>query len=176
MERKYLSDYRVTERVDAAGRVRREREYIGGRYCYALGPAALKRAKTQALVLCAVGWASFAAALMPDSAASRTFYAVFPFLFAAIPIGLVTEIVLSAPKGEEPMERRQADKLTDRYPAAAVFIVILSALSLVGEGVYGLLGGAYMTGDIVFSLCSAFLAMCGVLLLIKRRSFDIRRI
>ena len=171
---KYINDYRLEETREPGGR-RRTLTYIGGAYEYVLAPEAVRRERKAVLLLGAVGWALFLCALLPYSAASRKAYIVLPFLFNALSLGIVTGTVLSAPKPGAPMERRQAEGLSNRYPAASVFTVILSAASLLGEGIYGLAGGEYAPGDAVFSLCAALLAVCGAILLKKRRSFDTRK-
>lgn len=172
---KYISDYRLEERVDSRGRVRKDYVYVGEHFRFCLEPAALRQERRHVLILCAVGVAAFVAALMPASAASHTAYITLPFIFAALPLGIVIETVISAPVGEALLERRQADRLANRYPAASIFILLLSVVSLLGEGVFGLRGGHYVPGDAVFSLCAALLASCGGFLLHKRRSFDTRK-
>lgn len=171
----YRNDYRVVRRVGPGGRRFRDVEYIGEAYSYPQGPEETDRQRRGAVILCAAGAAVFIAALIPVSAASHTFWITFPFLFAAVPLGLIAEAVITAPKGGKTLERRQADKLAERYPAACVFLIGLCALSLVGEIVCAVRGGAEGTGDIVFSVCDAALCVCGVLLFHKRRSFDIRK-
>lgn len=171
----YMSDYRVTERVDERGRVHKDIEYAGPLFRYAGEPSAVDRERRFALILCAVGAAAFIAALVPRSAASGTFYITLPFVFAALPLGLVFATVLSAPKGDKTLERKQAERLQNRYPAAAMFVILLCAVSLTGEGIFGLRGGVYSAGDAVFSLCAAISGACGGLLFHKRRSFDTRK-
>ena len=173
-KKKYRDDYRLTERIDDRGRTRRDIEYIGGHYRYILAPAALRRDRRSVLAVCGIGAAAFICALLPRSAASNTIYITLPFAFTALPLGIAIETVLSAPRGEEPLERRQADRLKNRYPAAAISIAALSAVSLLGEGIYALRGGPLSGGDGVFALCAALLAACGVFLWNKRRSFDTR--
>ena len=172
---RYESDYRLTERVDPRGRVRRDAEYIGTEYRYVLEPAALRRARRGVLIACAAGAAAFIGALLPHSAASHTIYITLPFVFTALPLGIAAETVLSAPRGGGTLERRQADRLSNRFPAAAAFIVILCGIALIGEGVRALTGGDLSAGDAVFSACAALEAACGVFLLNKRRSFDTRK-
>ena len=173
--KKYMGDYRLTERVDTRGRIHKDLEYTGPVYYYALEENALNRQRRAVLMICAVAAAAFIGALIPHSAASGTFYITLPFVFAALPLGILTELILSAPKGGQTLERRQADRFENRYPAASVFITALCAVSLAGEGIYALAGGELSGGDAVFSACAALMGACGVLLFNKRRSFDTRK-
>jgi len=173
--KKYMGDYRLTERVDTRGRIHKDYEYAGPVYYYALEKNALNRQRRAALLICVIAAAAFIAALLPHSAASGTFYITLPFVFAALPLGILTELLLSSPKGGQTLERRQADRLQNRYPAASMFIAALCAVSLAGEGIYALTGGRLSGGDAVFSVCAALMGACGVLLFNKRRSFDTRK-
>lgn len=173
--KKYTNDYRLTERVDDRGRVRRETEYVGPRYRAVLGPDDFRRQRRLALFVCAAGFAAFAAALVPRSAASHRAYIALPFVFSVLPLGIAGETLLSVPRDGGALERRQADRLANRYPAAALFVVLLCAAALIGEGAYALSGGALSAGDAVFSLFAALYGACGVFLFRKRRSFDTRK-
>ena len=174
--KKYRDDYRLTERVDARGRIRQEAEYVGAEYRWRLEPGIVLRERRRALAACAVGAAAYIGALLPRSAASHEFYIALPFVFAALPLGLILGLLLSLPGGGAPLRRRTADRLANRYPGSAVFIVVLSAASLLGEGIWALRGGELSAGDAVFCVCAAVLAAAGVYLLKKRRSFDTREI
>ncbi|MBR1780976.1 MAG: hypothetical protein IJ751_06200, partial [Oscillospiraceae bacterium] len=126
---KFIRDYRLTERTDERGKTRRDYAYVGDAYHYVFPADAVRRTKRNLLICCAVGFAAFLGALLPRSAAAYIIYITLPFVFSALPLGIAAEAVLTAPRPDRPMERRQADKLENRLPAAAVFVVILPAVS-----------------------------------------------
>ena len=137
---RYVGDYRLVESIDGRGHIRTDYEYIGAAYTYAEGAAAAARQLRWAMACCAVGWAAFAGAMIPVSAAMRTLYVSLPFAFAALPLGLMTGVLLGALRAREPLEHRHADRLENRGPACSFFVMLLSGISLAGEGV-GLIRG-----------------------------------
>ena len=166
--KKYIKDYRLIETVDERGRIRSDYEYIGADYRYVLGAEAAGRERKLLLALCGAGIAAFAAALLPNAAGSHALYVTLPFLFTAIPLGIVIDTLLSAMPRTEPLRHQQADMLENRYPPAALWTAICPAASLVGQVVRLLLGGAVGWGDGVFLFCAAVLTAVGAVLFSRR--------
>ncbi len=162
MARKYIKDYRLTERMDGSGRIRTNYEYIGAYYRYAAGAEAVRREKRRLIAACVIGWAAFAGGLLPTSEASRAVYAVLPYLFAALPLGLLTGAVLTAMPKSEPLRHQQADILTVRYPPAALWTAILAGAAILGALVRLLVSDRADGGDIAFFLCAAILVGVGL--------------
>ena len=158
---RYIKDYRIVETVNERGRIRSNYEYIGAAYVFAADAKTLYRARRFALAACLIGWLAFLGALLPNSTAMRTFYVSLPFAFAALPLWLLTEDAVFAFRAKEPLEHRHADRLANRYPAAAVFTAALPAVSLIGELVTLLRGLDLRAGDIAFTLFAALLLGCG---------------
>ena len=171
---KYIRDYRLIETVDERGRIRSDYEYIGGDYVYVLGADAVRREKMILLAAIAVGWLAFVGALLPDAAGMRALYVVLPFLLAAIPLGVMTDTLLSAAPKEEPLRRQQADMLANRYPPAAAGTAILSGAALLGGLVRLLAGAERNAGDIVFLAAAAVLAAVGSFAFSRRGRFACR--
>lgn len=172
---RYMKDYRLIEQVDERGRIHTDYEYIGERYRYVRDGRTVDRARMEARVLCAAGWLLFVGGLLPNSAAMRTIYISLPYIFAAIPLALLTETVFSAPAGDAVMERRKADRLLNRYPPAALALAVLAGVSLIGVLICLVRSVPLGGEDAAFSLCAAAVCAAGVRLFIKRRSFDTRR-
>ena len=172
--KKYIRDYRLVETVDERGRIRSDYEYIGEDYFYALGTDAVRREKRTHLVLIAVGWLAFFGALLPSAAATRTIYVALPFLFAAVPLCVMTDTLLSAAPDREPLQHRQADMLENRYPPAALWTAILPGAALVGELVRLLIGAEATGSDALFSLCAVILSAVGIMAFSRRRRFACR--
>ena len=157
---RYVGDYRLVEDVSERGRIKTEYEYIGSPYAYTDEKAAA-RAKKNASAACALGWIAYIGAMLPVSAAMRTFYVSLPFIFSAVPLALLADTLLGVLRAKPPLEHRHADRLENRYPASAFFLLLLPLVSLIGEGIQLLTGAAMSAGDGVFALCAAALALCG---------------
>lgn len=173
---RYVKDYRLVETVDERGRIRTELEYIGDRYEYVSDKHSLKNNRIIVFVTCILAWLGYIVALIPVSVSMHTIYISMPFLFTALPLAIMTEILITAPNGSKVLEHRQADKLSNRYPAAAVFIIILAGFPFAVGLIRSLVSGDNVVGDILFLVCAALITACGILLFIKRRSFDTRKV
>lgn len=172
---RYVKDYRLLETVDERGRIKSSYEYIGDAYRFVSRGERLKKAKLLALGLCPLLWLLFIGAMLPRSLAMRTFYVSLPFAFSALPLGITTEILVSTCLAKEPLEHRHADKIGNRLPPAALSAAVLMGVSLIGEIVRLLLGGAAQTGDAVFSLLAALLLGGCVIAFRLRRALVVRK-
>ena len=168
---RYVGDYRIVESIDGRGRVKSDYEYIGAPYVYAGDAASVKAARVRVALCCMVGWAAWLAALIPVSTAMRALCIALPFAFAALPLGMLTALTLSARKAAEPLEHPTADQLTNAYPPRALFTALLPAAALLGEGIRFLLGpGDMRPGDALFALGALGLAVCGALAFAGRKA------
>lgn len=167
---RYVGDYHLADSLDEKGRIRTEVEYVGSWYSFTGAPETVARAKKKALLLCIGGWIAYAAALIPLSAASRTLYTALPFALAAVPLALLTGTVLEILPQKGRFQHRIADRIGNRWPACAAFIVFLSALALMGEAVNLFRGLELRTGDIAFTAGAAALLAAGLLAHRTRRA------
>lgn len=159
---KYIRDYRLLEYLDEKGRIKTDYEYIGDYYRFSQ-PKAAKKANRLVLAALAAAWAAFIMAIVPRSAAARTFYVILPFLFTAIPLWMGSELMLGVLRLPESFEHRVADRLDSRPRAVAWFMAALPAAALAGELVSFLAGGSvFSAGDISFSVGAAVLCAAGV--------------
>ena len=172
---RYIKDYRIVESLNGRGGIRLETEYIGAPYYFACGAEKAGKCRKLCAGLCLLGWLSFVGALIPNSAGMRTLYVSLPFAFTALPLGLMTSLLLSALRLKEPMEHRMADRFENRFPAQALGITVLPGVSLAGEGVMLLLGKQMLPGDGIFALCAAALFSCGLALFLQRRTLRTRK-
>ena len=97
----------------------------------------------------------------------HTLQAALPYAFCALPLFLLSDCAASFVKMQEPLSRRQADRMNNRYPAAAMFLAVLSFFALAGETarlVYGFAaaGEKPYPGDYIFILCAAVLFAAGI--------------
>lgn len=172
--KKYIRDYRLVETVDERGRIRSDYEYIGEKYYYALGPETARREKGRVLAAVIAGWLAFAGALIPNAAGMRVVYVALPFVFSALPLGILTGTVLTALPAAEPLRHQQADMLENRYPPAALWAAVLPAVSLLGQAARLILGGGLNGGDLVFVLGAALLTASGAYAFSRRDRFACR--
>lgn len=170
---RYVGDYRLVETVSERGRIKTEYEYIGSPYVFTDEKAAA-RAKKTACAACASAWIAYIGAMLPLSAAMRTFFVSLPFIFSAVPLALLTDALLGVLFRKPPLEHRHADRLENRYPAAAFFLLLLPLLSLIGEGIQLLSGVDGTAGDGVFATCAAALALCGAALFRQKEQLKCR--
>ena len=175
VRKKYIRDYRLVETVDEQGRIRSDYEYIGEEYVYCLGVDAVRRERRLALGFTAAGWLAFVGGLIPNAAGMRVLWVALPYLFAALPLGILTDTLLTAAPDAEPLRRQQADMLENRLPPAALFSAILSGAALAGELIRSLFAGAFPLGDVLFSLCAAVLCAAPVCVFSRRTRFSCRK-
>ena len=159
--KRYIKDYRLVESVDDRGRIQTAYEYIGPAYGYVLGAQTVRKERRRLLVVIILGWLAFFGALLPDAGSMHGVYVALPFVFGALPLGIVTDIVLTALPKAEPLRHQQADRLANRYPPAALFTAILPGISLLGALVRLLLGGDVSRDDGAFALCAGAIIACG---------------
>lgn len=170
--KKYIKDYRLVETVDERGRIRTDYEYIGTEHRFARGPETARRARRRVLIACGIGWLAFLGGLLPRSAASFTMYVTLPYLFTALPMGILTALLMPAEGWKEPLRRQQADRLENRYPPAALTWALLPLIALIGELVCLMRGEPAMTGgDILFAVFALCVSGAGVFAFSRRRDF-----
>ena len=148
---RYSKDYRLTDSLDARGRIRTEMEYIGSYYVFRSGCSAARRAGKRLALCSGISWLAFLAALALPSRAGHALYALLPCAFLALPLWQLSTAGITALRVKEPFVRRDAERLTLRLPAAAVFALILSFAAFLG-GFACLVFGHQppLTGDWVF--------------------------
>lgn len=165
--RKYLKDYRIVETLNDRGGIQSSSEYIGQKFRFR-DPAGAERMKKLLPALCALCWLAYAAALLPHSAAGNTAYVSLPFLFTAIPLGMLSERAAALLTRKPPLERRSADRFQNWTGGASMMAAILAGLSLAGELIMLLFASASPEkGDAVFAAGALTILLCAAA--IRRR-------
>lgn len=160
--RKYLKDYRIVETLNEKGGIRSSSEYIGEPFRFR-NPQAAESMKKRLPPLCILGWIAYAAALLPPSSAGRTAYACLPFLFSAIPLGMLTERGAALLTRKPPLERRSADRFNHWISGGSLMTAVLAGISLVGEAINFFFGSIPLSGgDAVFSAAALILLLCAL--------------
>ena len=162
--KKYAKDYRLSDALDERGRIRTETAYIGAYYRFTVGEDAARTAIRQMLVFTGLGSLCFLVSLLPRSTASLTLYVMLPYLFTALPLALMSAALLRIRSLGGKLDRRSADQANERVPGCCVWLLLLPALSLIGEGIALTLGhGAFLPGDGLFLVGALGVASCGLL-------------
>lgn len=144
---RYSADYRLIETFDEKGRVRTGYEYIGASYVFENGAEAARRPARTLPFLMLAGWLCYFAAMARYSSAMRRLYAALPMAFCAVPLTLLTGYALTLFSLKEPLEHRRADMLNNRFPAAALLLMVFSGFALLGGLAAQLAGEVYLAGD-----------------------------
>ncbi len=173
---KYTRDYRTEYEVGPRGRLRERAVYIGGAYGFAQPAAAVRAAARRALRLTAGAWAAALAPLCFVSTAGHTAYVIFPHALALIPLALGSGAAWDMFRAVPPLRRREAELVSRRFPASALWLALLSGAGLAGLAVRAATGFEKLLfpGDAVFALCEALLLTLGVLLFRLRGAAETR--
>ena len=156
--KKYVKDYKFSETVTERGRIKTEAVYTGAYFRLKDAPKARKAAKSMLAVMCAL-WVLFIAALVPRSYASHVIYVLVPYVFAALPLGRLTQSAVCALGAGDKLLRSEKDKISDQFASAAVWLMILSGVPLAGLAVTLLINKIMPAGaDVLFAFaCAAIL-------------------
>ena len=168
---KYVKDYRLVESVDERGRIRVESEYIGRYYVFRADAPTISAEKKRLGALCAVSWLTYIGAMIPISAAMRTYYISLPFVLAALPLGMLSASVAALPTDGSPMVHSTADKIANSLPPRALFAALLSALAFAAQLVrLAFTRKGLWPGDGIFCLGAAVTAFCGWRIFSRRKN------
>ena len=166
---RYAADYRLIEEFDTKGHVKVSYEYIGEDYLFTVNPQMLRKHKKRCGFICISEWVLFLAALIPYSTCMQRLWIALPFVFAAVPLALLTELIRMVQRQENPLEHRVADKLENAYPAQLFALLLLSGTAAVTSVVHTLLFAGRAPGNYVFILC-AWLMVAGAWYQMKTRN------
>lgn len=184
---KYVGDYKLNEEFDEKGRIRHETVYIGRPYRFAADAETVLAGRKRLLLCCAAEAAAWIAAMVPNSDMMHCFYVSLPFAFCAVPLFLLFMATLQIPSGKEmlrkPMERRQAERFSNRIPQSGMFLLILSAGALLGTAAVWvqLLAGtgadpgkdSFRGGNLFFSAMTVIVILLAVLIFRTRSVFSV---
>ena len=176
---KYVGDYRLIEEFDEKGRVHHSHEYIGKPYYFVSGPDEVAAARKKLLILGAAAFVFYIAAMIPASDMMHSMFVSLPFAFCAVPLFILMTTVWQVPGGtKKPMERRLAERISNRIPQCGMFLMILSAAALIGTAgvirsrIFGS-GSTFRTGNVIFTVMAASLMAAAVLIFRSRTVFSV---
>ena len=164
--RRYLSDYRLSSDGEEVGR---EAVYSGDWYLFP--DPGMARNRWQLPLLTLLGWAGFAAALLPLSAGGTAFYAALPLVFSALPLAGAARALPALYRAGSPVIRSDAERLSGKLPVSFLWMLILGGAALLGEGALALLRPErLLPGDGTFALGAALVAGAGGAGFLRRKT------
>ncbi len=167
---KYNRDYRLNEYFAENGRVRTDYEYIGPPCYFCADYSEVQKQMNRGLALTVLAAAAFVIGLIPYSGMMHRLWIALPYVVTAVPVFMMGDLMLSMRKWKEPMERRNAEKLNNSFPARSLAIAWFSLAALAGECVYLAMEGFAFTGDSVMLVCTAAVFWSALMLFRMRAS------
>lgn len=166
--RKYAKDYEI-EYVDRIGKTREKavRIYVGPYFRFIASPEQIRRLRLSYLVLILLAALLLVVPMCIDCAFTRTWYIQIPAAAAWIPWVFSAGALWRLWTAGEKVEREHYDMLYGRMSGASVFIMIFSAISIIGCAALLIKQGG--TGrDIISALCCVGVLVCSSLMFSKR--------
>lgn len=160
-KKKYVRDYEISETLDSKGRVKSVPVYVGSYFCFCDAAAAKKSGRVLAAAA-VLGWLAYIMALWLPSGAGKLMYVILPFVFTAVPLWYVSSAVVALLRAGDKLKRSEAEKVAGNLPSASIFGIILTAASLIAEGITAIAAPEKLNpADIAFAagaviLCAAF--------------------
>ena len=166
---RYAEDYQIKTSQDEKGRLRQELEYTGAAYRFSAGAETARAASRRCLVFVGLSWLGLSAVLIPESSAMRRLACALPTSFALLPLWRLSTAVFTALRSKEPLERREADRLNNRFPAASALLALLSCVAFLFSLLSQVTSGEPLSaGDLSF-LIGAFVCSAAALLAFRER-------
>jgi hypothetical protein len=120
------------ESVDRRGRIKAESEYIGEKYYFTSGQETAPPGETSPGAV-RVGLAFLRGGHAPLLRRYAHGVCVAPFVFSALPLGMLTALTAETLPLREPLEHRHAESWRNGYPVRALFTAVMPALSCWGR-------------------------------------------
>lgn len=131
--KKYVKDYRLDYQLKPGGGLRGVPVYIGEYYTWKEDETAIGRLKYRLALLVAVAAAALVAMLWMSTLLKSGFSLLaIPMAFALIPLFLMARAVWLIFTSKMPATRRRKDKISNFFPAGALFFMILTAAAALG--------------------------------------------
>lgn len=161
--------------MDSRGRVREKPVYTGAYYCFEAAPAAVRKSTALLVVTLLAAAAATFVPLIVKNEYARAFYVFLPQAFAMLPLYMFSASVwrILTVRGDVIHEHR--DRIVNRLRNAAIFFLIVSALSLGGAIAFFILGEP-KTMDWAMIAVNALRLPIAAVLLKLRKQFAMRQV
>lgn len=138
--KKYVKDYRLEDRVNSKGKVRREAHYCGAYFTYQNPEAAARLARRLPIPVigataCTVG------TLLPACGYMRAWYTTIPMVVLLPSLYMLWAGLCRMRAAEPPFTRERRDRIADRIAGGGAMLLILSIIAALCGGAYLIFGG-----------------------------------
>ena len=174
VSKKYVGDYRLENVLDRHGRLKTVPVYRGPMFRFKAGEATLKSAKLRNVLLLAVSSAALLLPLLFPTEILSDIWAALPLAMCLLPTVLLWMGIYELFTAGEKVPRDKCDRIHNRFAGWSIVLVILSALSLLGQTA-AYLGGAAWKG-LPVTLCTAVVTVCAVLVFRGRKDLELEEV
>jgi hypothetical protein len=166
VSKKYLKDYTIEYAEKSNGRVISRAVYSGKYFKFVESLENIRKARMHFTLLVSAAWITYLFPFFFPSAATSTFYVVFPHAFVFLPLLGMSQVTFRLWTAKSQLTREQSDIISHRAPVSSLAMSILSGLALTCFIARLIADPATMQlpGDLVFGLCEAVLATASWLL------------
>ena len=170
VSKKYARDHTLKSELDGRGRLRTVAVYTGPRFRYTEETAKrLPEIKRRLIALAALCALLVLAPLIPKAEIVGRWYVLPPLVLAIIPAAGLVQLCWRIYSEKEPFTRLVKDRLTGRIAPCSMSVIVLCALSLIGQVVYYISHPA-SAGDWAITVFTAAAIIPTVLLFLMRNA------
>lgn len=165
IRKKYSSDYKVHQTLNKDGRLKKEAEYVGSKYVFALSGETRLPLARKFFFAGILGWAAYLLPLATRNHLSNVVFCILPHVCTAIPLWFLFHGIFQAAFSPEPLIREKADKAFSHLCYGTAAALVFSALAALGDLIWGIFlsQGNLAGGDYLFFLCDCYLLVFSIL-------------
>ena len=131
--RKYTGDYRLENVLDAGGNLKTVPVYRGPYFRFCAPAAEIRRTKLRLMLLILASSAALLLALILPAPVLQRLYSILPLVLCLLPTVLLWQSIWTMFRAGEKARREDRDRICDGFAAWSLVLLILSALSIVGQ-------------------------------------------
>ena len=171
---RFRSDYQLIEDADEKGRLRTTYRYKGP-VCRFEAPAEkTDLLKKRLPAAAAAAWGFWILGMVYFSNAMRFLPAALSYAVCGLPLAILTDCCFSFRNMKEPLEKRHADRMNNRYPASGFFLILCSGFGILGGIAAWLRKGIVLPGDLLYMTGTAEILLTGIFAFRQAKSVRIR--
>ena len=166
---KYAEDYHLDNITDRRGRLRTVSVYHGPYFRFLADAGTVERAKRLFPALSLLCLCAALAPLLMDARMTHSWYVLLPLALGLLPVAYLLMGAWRLLRAGELVTREHKDKLYDRFTGWSTVLLMLSALSLLGQAVY-YLREPFEAANLPVTLCTLVLIASGAVLFTRRKA------
>ncbi len=172
VSKKYVGDYRLENVLDRRGKLKTVPVYRGPLFRFKQEESVVKRAKVRCIVFTAAATISLFATLIIRAELLQIIYVVMPLILCILPVSLLWMGNYNLLTVGKTVRRDQNDRIHNRFAGWSIVLLILSAMSLIGQITAYLKHAA--TGSIPITVSTVVIIVCAVLIFITKKDLEMR--